>query len=270
MSSKYTVNGHCFLVRIGTAPAGDARCLICGVRYADTGRPCPDGVGSKIDKQRASWPDGRLCPTCPISEGCIPRWRAVKSCLTLDLYLSQKALEDARARSAEAEWLRRAADLEDAAGGFPLETGVILNAVRPKPDETGASVAYAPPADLMHKLLEQRSEEIRAGMAESGKPLRPAAELLQDYTVVANPIGRPVSRQEALDMSRETLLRAEAARLPKVEPAELDGDTWEQKVERVERAVTVLEKYQAELNVQLAEVMRVADALVVEAEERAK
>lgn len=40
---------------------------------------------------------------------------------------------DADHKDREAEWLRRAADLEDEAGGFPLETGVILNAVRPKP-----------------------------------------------------------------------------------------------------------------------------------------
>lgn len=32
----------------------------------------------------------------------------------------------------EAEWLRRVADEEEAAGGFPTETGVILNSVRPK------------------------------------------------------------------------------------------------------------------------------------------
>jgi hypothetical protein len=36
-------------------------------------------------------------------------------------------------REKEAAWLRAAADLEEEAGGFPLETGVILNAVRPKP-----------------------------------------------------------------------------------------------------------------------------------------
>jgi hypothetical protein len=43
-------------------------------------------------------------------------------------------------KQAEAEWLRRAADLEEEAGGFPSETGVILNAVRgPKPVAHGST-----------------------------------------------------------------------------------------------------------------------------------
>jgi hypothetical protein len=108
------MGGHRFPVRSGNEPDEAACCLYCGVSYAGTGPtmadPCPEADSARAKALRSLEPylpppDTGLCTTCPISEGCVRRWRDVKSCLALDLHLSKTALAAARTRSAEVERL---------------------------------------------------------------------------------------------------------------------------------------------------------------------
>jgi hypothetical protein len=56
-------------------------------------------------------------------------------------------------KNQEAEWLRQAADMEEAAGGFPTETGVIVHKLKTIEAENRSVVYRAMPSDPEHALL---------------------------------------------------------------------------------------------------------------------
>jgi len=70
---------------------------------------------------------------CPYCEADIREFEEI--CPSCAATRNEHNDETVTNRDAEAEWLRQMADVEEEAGGFPLETGVILNSVRPKVTE---------------------------------------------------------------------------------------------------------------------------------------